>query len=113
MTCRQAVEGGRDEGLGPFLVGPSLQMLFGFWLRWAIFLFVVWSTILQVPYDSFYPCLYSSDRCYQEFWPFSCQSVWGRVGPPAMPTPVDPAKMPSEYRPWRPGSASLAQSHLF
>ncbi len=36
----------------------------------------------------------------------------GRVGPLAMPTRVDPAKMPSEYRPWRPGSASLAQSHL-
>ena len=51
-------------------------------------------------------------RYYQEFWPFSCQLEWGRAGPPAMPTPVDPAKMPSEYRPWRPGSASLAQSLL-
>ena len=57
-------------------------------------------------------CLDLLPRYYHEFWPFSCQLKWGRAGPPAMPTRVDPAKMPSEYRPWRPGSASLAQSRL-
>src|SRR5687768_8577129 len=32
-----------------------------------------------------------------------------RAGPPAVPAPVEAAKMPCEETPWRPGPASLPQ----
>ena len=93
--------------------GPALHVLFGFWLRWAIFLFVVLvydfarvlRLVLSLPVfvGSLLPVILA----------IQFVRLWERAGPPAMPTPVDPAKMPSEYRPWPHGSASLAQSHLF